>query len=621
VSSSGIKIFVVCHKPAVVPDNKLLYPIQVGSALAKNRLPGMLHDDEGTDNISAKNKSYCELTAHYYAWKNCDAEYYGFFHYRRYFSFNPELISNDGWGNIAFDNLNNSVAEQIHLNEEDMEKTIRRYDYITVKGRKIQTSIYDEYGIADFQNRSDLDTALEILKEKFPQYQNAAAAYMNSNIAYECNMFIAKKDIFNQYCEMVFGVLEECEKRIDTTWYGQQEYRVFGYLAERLTGIFSYYLINETNKKVGFLEKTLFKDTEPEDQTIEPVFANAVPIVLAANEGFAPYLDVMIRSVILNASRDRNYDIIVLNHDITEKTERLIQSFYSYNDNFRIRFVNVSRFFDSKKYFLDQHLSIETYYRLIIPELMPNYHKILYLDCDMVANDDVAKLYDIDLQGMVIGAAKDIDVAGQMKLGYDQWSNYATNTLNLDCCFDYFQAGVLIFDLDRLREITSSNEMMDLASGHKFRCHDQDVLNIICKNRVYYLPQEWNTLMSWSEPDGRCRMDILKMAYRTIYEEYLEARKHPRMVHFAGYQKPWQVGDCDFSDYFWFYAKESPFYPYLVRSIWRFNRSDLHTPQANAYVGPIGKLKKKSSKILPYGSKRRSFFRKIYYAIRNTFKR
>ncbi len=63
-----IKIFVVCHKPSYVPKNPYLYPIQVGTALASNKLLGMLHDDEG-DNISNKNKTYCELTAQYWAWK------------------------------------------------------------------------------------------------------------------------------------------------------------------------------------------------------------------------------------------------------------------------------------------------------------------------------------------------------------------------------------------------------------------------------------------------------------------------------------------------------------------------------------------------------------------------
>lgn len=91
--------------------------------------------------------------------------------------------------------------------------------------------------------------------------------------------------------------------------------------------------------------------------------------------------------------------------------------------NISIRFIRVCEYFDARKLFVDQHLSVETYYRLIIPEIMPDYHKILYLDCDMVADHDVAELYDLDLKGAVIGAAKDIDVAGQLNLNQNNWKN------------------------------------------------------------------------------------------------------------------------------------------------------------------------------------------------------
>ena len=66
---SVIKIGMACHKPSVLPKNPLFVPIQVGSAIAARRMEGMCHDDEG-DNISAKNASYCELTAQYWLWKN-----------------------------------------------------------------------------------------------------------------------------------------------------------------------------------------------------------------------------------------------------------------------------------------------------------------------------------------------------------------------------------------------------------------------------------------------------------------------------------------------------------------------------------------------------------------------
>ena len=86
-----IKIYVSCHKECFMPQGELFYPIQVGAAAAGKRFAGILHDDEG-DNISHKNPTYCELTAQYWAWKNDDADYYGFFHYRRYMSFSEKKL-------------------------------------------------------------------------------------------------------------------------------------------------------------------------------------------------------------------------------------------------------------------------------------------------------------------------------------------------------------------------------------------------------------------------------------------------------------------------------------------------------------------------------------------------
>ena len=73
-----IKLFVCCHRPVDVPKHPLLVPLQVGAALADSRFYGFLHDDAG-ENISRKNRSYCELTAQYWVWKNVRADYYGFF--------------------------------------------------------------------------------------------------------------------------------------------------------------------------------------------------------------------------------------------------------------------------------------------------------------------------------------------------------------------------------------------------------------------------------------------------------------------------------------------------------------------------------------------------------------
>ena len=104
--------------------------------------------------------------------------------------------------------------------------------------------------------------------------------------------------------------------------------------------------------------------------------------------------------------RRKEYDIIILYNDISEKNQHPISMAARDKQNISIRFIRVCEYFDAGKLFVDQHLSVETYYRLIILEIMPNYHKILYPDCDMVADRDVAELYDFDLNGAVIERLK-----------------------------------------------------------------------------------------------------------------------------------------------------------------------------------------------------------------------
>ena len=84
--NNRVKIFVVAHKPFEKPEGETLVPIHVGRAVSrlKDEMAGMIGDDTG-ENISEKNPSYCEMTAHYWIWKNVrDCDYVGVCHYLRY---------------------------------------------------------------------------------------------------------------------------------------------------------------------------------------------------------------------------------------------------------------------------------------------------------------------------------------------------------------------------------------------------------------------------------------------------------------------------------------------------------------------------------------------------------
>lgn len=131
---SNIKIFTSYHKKCELLKNKYIYPIQVGTDVNGIIYEDTLHDNTG-DNISGKNGMYCELTAQYWAWKNTDADYYGFMHYRRYFSFNPSQLEEDTFGNVLYERLDAQAVEDLRLNEKTIESFVNNYDVICTEGK------------------------------------------------------------------------------------------------------------------------------------------------------------------------------------------------------------------------------------------------------------------------------------------------------------------------------------------------------------------------------------------------------------------------------------------------------------------------------------------------------
>lgn len=231
---ADIKLFVCCHQPTEVPKHPLLVPIQVGAALADSHFPGFLHDDTG-DNISAKNRSYCELTAQYWAWKNVDADYYGFFHYRRYLY--PEMRAERPY-RIA-KKATTGLLEK--LGYDDFADLIQRYDMIIPKGENMYIPVREHYTRAPFHHRKDLELIKEIVKEISPEYETALEQYLSGTLCYFGNIFIMKKIVFQDYCGWLFPILREFDKRANTCGYSPQEIRVDGYLAERLLGVYWIY--------------------------------------------------------------------------------------------------------------------------------------------------------------------------------------------------------------------------------------------------------------------------------------------------------------------------------------------------------------------------------------------
>jgi lipopolysaccharide biosynthesis glycosyltransferase len=563
----NIKIFISCHKKCYIPKHDLLYPIQVGAINSKERFEGMLHDDEG-DNISAKNQSYCELTAQYWAWKNEDADYYGFFHYRRYMSFAKEQFPHNKFQDVEMDYLTDYALEKLNLDKAAMINKINQYDVIATPPVNLPDlsdelhNNFDQYVLTPYQYKEDIEVLLDIIKEKYPEYYHTAYHYFyKQKYGYYCNMFIMTKELFCEYSEWLFTILEEHEKRRDYSNYTVEGKRISGYLGERLFGIYYMHLLKQKKYKTCELQRTLFQNVNVPDK-ITPAFSEKnVPIVIATNDYYAPYISTLLLSIKQHSSDENNYDILVLSHDIKDSNVEILKNTLKDKDNFSLRFTDPGVLMDGYDLYTRGHFSVETYYRLVLPEMLKDYDKILYIDVDMIAVSDLAELYGTDVEGYLLAAAYDPDTAGLYNGYQPDKKEYMDKELNLENPYHYFQAGTLLMNLKEFRKTYTTKEILDVAVSKEWQLLDQDILNKLCEHRVKIIDMSWNVMYDYA---GVRIKGIIKLAPEWLYKEYMEARKHPKIIHYAGPEKPWLFPEGDFADIYWEYAKQTPYYEMML---------------------------------------------------------
>lgn len=608
-----VRILVACHKDTAVPASDILVPIHVGAALGGKSPSGWLRDDSG-DNISEKNASFCELTAIYWAWKNLDADYYGLCHYRRYFNFSDTLYPQDEWGNVVEPYLTQESAQRYGLASSTISQVVSRYDMLVTQSHDVKKwiprykSVYEQYAKAPFLHISDLDVMLEIIDDQFPEFSSVAHAYCQGNLFGDCNMSIFRKDIFHEYCSFLFGVLFEWEKCVDMSAYTAQELRTPGHLAERLTWIFYLWKIQQDpTLRTQELQCVLFEHTDTPFY-LPAIQSQAVPVVFATDEKFAPLTGVCLQSLITHASPERTYDIVILSSDITAETKaRFIRQVSSY-PHISLRWYNPQPLVAGFQLSTNghDHISVETYYRFLIPRILPDYHKVLYLDGDIIIKTDVARLYDIELGTSLLGAVRDPEIAGQVAGGDRAMKDYLAQVIGLADAFQYLQAGVLLMNTRELTALHSVEEWLALASERKFRYNDQDILNRECKSRVFWLPMEFNVLANC----GGRRIAIINKAPHRVSQEYMQSRRRPHIIHYAGYEKPWLNMKSDYASEFWHYARHSAFFE-IVMSLFLQG-------QGNGQKKGKEKASSWRERIFPRGSWRRKIAKRIYYVVKRS---
>lgn len=573
---SDIKIFVSNRIDLESEQFKseILIPVRCGAVFDKRENMGLLGDDSG-ENISERRLSFCELTVQYWAWKNMEADYYGLLHYRRFFNFTKYHYPEDAYSNVTDTKINKDAAWTYGIDDKTMRALIEQYDLILPTRHDITKlpehpqSMRDQWCQAKDLHKDDLDIMLSAIQKLCPEYYTAAQQYLDGKMAYWCLIYIMRRDLFFAYCEWLYPLLFEIEKNIDISSYSEEGQRTIGHLAERLYGIYMTKLLHDRPElKVKELQTVVFFQPQKEQLMLksaanEAATGKTIPVVFASSDAFAPICAVAIQSVIAHVTEEHFYDIIVIETGISEKNKRLIKLLAKEAKNVSIRFFNAQDCISAYDLHANEHITVETFYRFLIQNILPGYDKVLYLDSDLVCNRDIADLFQTNIDGYMIAAALDPDMAGQSNISDFDRIRYLRKEVHMEDPFSYFQAGVLLLNTREMRAAHSMDEWLTFAQkGYKYL--DQDVLNRYCQGRVKFLDMAWNVLIDCN--NYRVPV-IIHAAPGDIKRAYHEARKDPYIVHFAGFQKPWNQLGVDFEEFFWKYARNTPFYEELLLNI------------------------------------------------------
>lgn len=272
---------------------------------------------------------------------------------------------------------------------------------------------------------------------------------------------------------------------------------------------------------------------------------NIVPIAFAFDNNLILPACVCISSLMMNAKEDTFYDIFILHSSTITLRKEELNKLPQYYKNCRIQYRQVDHTFDSA--FEIRGITAATYYRLLIPELIPEYDKIIYADVDIIFRMDLSSVYNLDLGNNYIAATRELG----MNLTED--GKKYINSMKELSLGEYIQAGFIIINTKILKDENIISRFKDW-SDKKLRFQDQDILNIVCKGRILYLSLEYN-MTDYSYLFSMRKPELIKDLFSN--ETIAFAINHGN-IHFNGH-KPWKKYSVNF-DIWWEYYRKSPFF-------------------------------------------------------------
>ena len=332
----SIKIFVVYHLPRPLLNTRPFIPIQVGSALD---IPGVKFRDNFGEQIAHKNANFCELTAHYWIWKNVEADYVGLCHYRRIPSFS-------GRRGECFKDFSPKTCEYYGWNEKTISRLFRKYNVLMSPCWDVFPpgelgNLMTPYEFHAYEHReSDIAEVLQVIKDKTPEFvPYAQKALCKDTRQCFANICVMRKDLFDHYSKWLFTVLFELERRITLPESAEQA-RVFGFLSERLIMVWLAYAREHLEVRPWFANALPVGDfgesirdekvmVRPREKVENPILSVVVPVYNVER-----YLHKCLNSV-CNQSEER-IEIICINDGSTDSSLQILKDFAAVDKRIRI---------------------------------------------------------------------------------------------------------------------------------------------------------------------------------------------------------------------------------------------------------------------------------------------
>lgn len=236
-------MYVITHKEYDYLKPEGYIPLLVGADFNKNTA-NYLQDNIG-DNISSKNKYFCELTGIYWLDKNLEAkENIGISHYRRYF-YDPNVKGIKLLKKRVF-------GQMVPLDIESLNDLLVNHDWVVPQKVSFKQTVYDYY--ARYNQKKDMDLVRDAIQKLSPEFITAFDKVMSGNCSYLYNMFYTTNDNYHKYCSWLFKILFEVEQHVDMTGYTPYQQRVYGFLSERLLTVWL-----EKNSNLSTVEIPVFQ--------------------------------------------------------------------------------------------------------------------------------------------------------------------------------------------------------------------------------------------------------------------------------------------------------------------------------------------------------------------------